>query len=69
MGGLPLNITTALAILGFIGAIMAWNSGLESRVAIAETKLIGAEAQINRIDGQLGRIESKIDRLIERIGK
>lgn len=69
MSGLSFNITTIIAILVFIGSIMAWNAGLESRVAIAETKILGTESQLIRLDNQLGRIENKLDRLIERIAK
>lgn len=58
-----ISIPHIMTFLTMLGGLCLWYSGLESRIAIAETKIIGIEYSVNRLEGYLIRIEDKVDRI------
>lgn len=58
-----LNLTHIITTVMVIIAAIWWASGMETRLAIAETKVSAVERNSNKLEAYLIRIEDKVDRI------
>lgn len=64
-----ISIPHVLTFFTMLGGLILWYSGLESRIAVAETKIEAVEGNISRVDTRLTRIEDGVNRILERMSK
>jgi hypothetical protein len=64
-----ISIPHILTFLTMLGGLVLWYSGIESRIAVAETKIVAVESNMNRVDSRLTRIEDGVNRILERMAK
>lgn len=62
-----ISIPHVLTFLTMLGGLILWYSGLESRIAIAETKIDAVEENANKSDIRFNRMEDKIDKILEKL--
>lgn len=53
-------VATICVVLTMLGCLIVWYSGLESRLAITETKIVS-------VDNSINRVEAKVDKIMDYI--
>jgi len=58
-----IDLTKIIQIAAVIGGVILWYATIESRLAVAETKITSIEVSISDFKDYLIRIENKVDKL------